>query len=136
MIRSANEKDLVTIRDLIESVPGLWHGEWRQDALERAIQASGGLAFVWEGQGYILGFNCAHDVGFLNYLSLLVVAESARGTGIGKALIVHTIEELAARACATLISDVWQAAVGFYRSLGWSSPGAVLLRHRLNLTQQ
>lgn len=132
MIRNANENDLVSIRNLIKSVPGLWHDEWRADALERAFHASDGLAFVWEEQGNIVGFSCAHDVGFLSYLSLLVVSESARGRGIGKMLIVHTERELAARGCATLISDVWQDAIGFYTALGWSAPGVVLLRHRLS----
>jgi hypothetical protein len=30
-----------------------------------------------------------------------------------------------------LISDVWRDAVGFYQGLGWSAPGAVLLRKKL-----
>jgi GNAT superfamily N-acetyltransferase len=112
-------------------VPDLWHEEWGSDALEHALRASDGLAFVWEEEGTILGFSCAHDVGFLGYLSLLVVAESVRGKGIGKELISQTERELAGRGCVTLISDVWQDAVGFYKALRWSAPGAVLLRHRL-----
>jgi GNAT superfamily N-acetyltransferase len=131
MIRTATEHDLASIRMLIKSVPGFWHDEWRSDVLERALHASDGLAFVWEEEGNILGFSCAHDVGFLGYLSLLVVAESARGKGIGRELIIRTERELVERGCVTLISDVWQEAVGFYRALGWSVPGAVLLRHRL-----
>lgn len=131
MIRTATEHDLASIRALIKSVPGLWHDEWRSDALERAFRTSDGLAFVWEEAGNIVGFSCTHDVGLLGYLSLLAVSESARGRGIGRELIQHTEQELAKRGCATLISDVWQDAVGFYQALGWSAPGAVLLRHRL-----
>jgi GNAT superfamily N-acetyltransferase len=131
MIRPATEYDVAAIHTLINSVPDLWHEEWRPDALECALRASKGLAFVWEDEEMILGFSCAHDVGFLGYLSLLVVSESARGKGIGRELIVRTERELAERGCATLISDVWQDAVGFYKALGWSAPGAVLLRHRL-----
>jgi GNAT superfamily N-acetyltransferase len=70
----------------------------------------------------------------MGYLSLLVVSESARGKGIGKELILQTEQELARRGCITLISDVWQDAAGFYKALGWSAPGAVLLRHRLRIT--
>ena len=132
MIRTATEHDLAAIHALINSVPDLWHREWRPDALERALHASDSLAFVWEEEGQILGFSCAHDVGFLGYLSLLVVSESARGKGIGRELIVRTERELAERGCATLISDFWQDAVGFYKALGWSAPGLVLLRHRLD----
>ena len=133
MIRAATENDAPHIQALIESVPGFWHAEWRPDAVERAIRAANGLSFVWQEQDHVLGFACAHDVGFLGYLSLLVVAESARGQGIGQELVRHAERELAARGCATLISDVWQDAAGFYQTLGWSAPGAVLLRQRLDL---
>lgn len=133
MIRTATENDVPQIRALAQSVPGFWHVEWRPDVVEHAIRAADGLAFVWEDSGNIVGFSCAHDVGFLGYLSLLVVAESASGKGIGEKLVRRTERELAARGCATLISDVWQDAVGFYQALGWSAPGAVLLRQRLDL---
>ena len=132
MIRIATESDIPSIRLLIESVPGFWHEDWRDDVLERAIRAADGLAFVWdEGEG-ITGFVCAHDVGFLGYLSLLVVAEEVRGRGIGKQLVRRVERGLAARGCASLISDVWKDAEGFYRALGWTSPDVVLLRQRLS----
>lgn len=133
MIRTVTESDLPAIRALIKSVPDFWHNEWRPDAQERAFHAAADLAFVWDEAGIVLGFSCAHDVGFLGYLSLLVVDESARGKGLGKALICHTEQVLAKRGCVTLISDVWQEAVGFYQVLGWSAPGAVRLRHRLEI---
>jgi predicted N-acetyltransferase YhbS len=131
MIRVVKEHDLASIHTLIKSVPGFWRDEWRSDVLEHTFDASDSLAFVWEEEGNILGFSCTHDLGFLGYLSLLVVAESARGEGIGRELIIRTEQELAERGCATLISDVLQGAVGFYEALGWSVPRAVLLRHRL-----
>ena len=58
-----------------------WHEEWLSEVLEHASHVSDALAFVWDEGGDILGFSCAHDVGFLGYLSVLVVAESARGKG-------------------------------------------------------
>jgi predicted N-acetyltransferase YhbS len=107
MIRTATELDLPSIRAFIQSVPGSWHDEWRSGALERAFWFADGLAFVWEQDGNILDFSCARDVGFLGYLSLLLVSESARGKGIGRDLIQQTERELARRGCATLISDAW-----------------------------
>ena len=115
----------------MRSVPGSWHANWREDALERGIQAADGLAFVWDDAGGIVGFVCAHDVGFRGYLSALVVAERARGRGIARQLVGHVEHELAARGCAVLISDVWKEAEGFHRALGWTPPDVVLLRQRL-----
>jgi predicted N-acetyltransferase YhbS len=131
MIRTATESDIPDIKSLIKSVPGLWHDDWRAEVLERGISAADGLAFVWVDGGEILGFVCAHDVGFRGYLSALVVAEEARGRGIGRQLVRQVERELAARGCAVLISDVWKGAEGFYRALGWTPPDVLLLRHRL-----
>jgi len=131
MIRAATESDIPTIQSLMQAVAGLWHEDWRADVLERAIRAADGLAFVWADRGKILGFVCAHDLGFRGYLSALVVAEEARGKGIGRQLVRHVERELAARGCPVLISDVWRDAEGFYRALGWTSPDVILLRKRL-----
>lgn len=60
MLRVATEQDLASIHALIKSVPGFWHAEWRPDVLNRALDASGGLAFVWEEDGKLLGFSCTH----------------------------------------------------------------------------
>jgi hypothetical protein len=46
MIRNVTEHHLAVIHALIESVLDLWHEEWRSDALEHALRASDGLAFV------------------------------------------------------------------------------------------
>ena len=132
MIRIATESDIPSIRLLIESVPGFWHEDWRDDVLERGIRAADGLAFVWDEGEETTGFVCAHDVGFLGYLSLLVVAEEVRGRGIGRQLVRRVERGLAARGCASLISDVWKDAEGFYRALGWTSPDVVLLGQRLS----
>lgn len=130
-IRPAIETDVVQIRALIGSIPGLWHADWRPDVLERPIRSADGLAYVCLEDAELVGVACAHDVGFLAYLSLLAVAESARGQGIGAALVQRIEQTLTERGCAILISDVWQDAVGFYQALGWSAPPVVLLRHRL-----
>lgn len=86
MIRSVTKEDIPNIRKLMESEPGFWQESWRYDVLERGLDSAGGLAFVWEETGQILGFVCAHDLGFRGYLSELIVAKSARNRGIGKHL--------------------------------------------------
>jgi len=131
MIRPAIKSDLTGIKQLMRSEPGLWQDSWREDVLERALDATHGLAFVWEERAQILGFVCAHDVGFRGYLSELIVAASSRCRGIGRRLVEHVERELKSRDCTVLISDVWRGAETFYRSLGWSKPDVVLLRKNL-----
>lgn len=131
MIRLATKTDTPHIRQLMQSVPGFWHKEWRQDVLERGLAAAKGLAFVWEEASEIVGFVCAHDVGFLGYLSALVVSKKARGRNVGKELVQQVEQVLAARGCAVVISDVWKDAEGFYRRLGWTPPDVILMRKSL-----
>jgi len=87
---------------------------------------------VWEQGGQILGFVCAHDLGFRGYLSELIVKSSERGRGIGTKLVVKIHQELSARGCAVLVSDVWHDAEGFYKNLEWSEPDVKLLRKKLD----
>jgi ribosomal protein S18 acetylase RimI-like enzyme len=119
----------------MQSVPGYWNVAWPDDVLERAIRSADGLAFVWDEGGKLAGFVCAHDVGFRGYLSQLVVAEDARGRGIGGQVVQRVETELTARGCVTLIADVWKEAEGFYRALGWRAPDVVLLGKRLLETE-
>lgn len=112
------------------SVPGFWHDDWRPDVLAKALASAADLACVWEEER-ILGFICAHDLGFRGYLSELVVAPRAQKRGIGRQLVDHVQAELRSRGCSVLLSDVWKDARGFYESLRWSPPDVVLLRKRL-----
>jgi GNAT superfamily N-acetyltransferase len=87
---------------------------------------------VWEENSEILGFVCAHDLGFRAYLSELVVGRGTRHRGIGTYL-VHAVEEaLRGKDRRVLIADIWRDAEPFYRSLGWEPPDALLLRRLLN----
>ncbi len=132
MIRMATVHDIPAIRRLMQSVPGFWRDSWRPDVLEHGLRSADGLAFVCEEGGQIAGFVCAHDVAFRGYLSELVVADAARGRGVGKQLVGRVEDELIDRGCTVLIADVWKDAVGFYRALGWTPPDVVLLRQRLS----
>jgi ribosomal protein S18 acetylase RimI-like enzyme len=131
MIRQARLQDATAIRLLMQSEPQLWQESWPSNVLERALKAAEGLAFVWEEQNVLLGFVCAHDIGFRGYLSELVVAEDARSRGIGEQLLSRVQNELAERGCSVLVTDAYRPAEGFYRGLGWQSPDAVLLARRL-----
>jgi predicted N-acetyltransferase YhbS len=131
MIRQATANDIPAIRSLMESAPGFWQPDWSNDTLTKAISSASGLAFVWETRSHILGFVCAHDVGFRAYLSELVAAQQARNQRIGKQLVGTVEQELSRRGQAVLIADVWHAAVPFYRSLGREPPDVILLRRKI-----
>ncbi len=98
----------------MESEAGFWQQSWREDVLERGIDSANGLAFVWEEGTEILGFICAHDLGFRGYISELVVAEKARGKEIGKKLVELVQNKLDEVGCSVLIADVWCDAESFY----------------------
>jgi GNAT superfamily N-acetyltransferase len=115
----------------METVPGFWQPWWSDKTIEEAIRSSEGLAFVWEGYRQILGFVCAHDLGFRAYLNELVVDAGVRYQCIGARLIIAVEKALRDRGQRILIADVWHEAESFYRSLGWETPEATLFRQRL-----
>jgi GNAT superfamily N-acetyltransferase len=131
MIIQAASQHVPAIRSLMRSVPGFWDKSWRPDVVERGIEAARGLAFVYEENVNVIGFVCAHDLGFRAYLSELVVAGGARSQGVGTQLVQHVEAELVVRGCAVLIADVWRDAGRFYRALGWEPPPVILLRKKL-----
>ncbi len=131
MIRKATKDDIPTIRKLMQSEPGFWRQDTRSNVFDIELSSAKDLAFVWEEDGEILGFACAHDLGFRAYLSELIVAQAARGKGLGHNPVEHIQNILRDRKCPVLFSDVWKGAEKFYRSLGWSNPDVVLLRKTL-----
>jgi predicted N-acetyltransferase YhbS len=132
MIRQAIPSDIVKIRALMQAVPGFWQPWWSDGTIADAIRSSNGLAFVWEDDCKILGFVCAHDLGFRGYLSELVVDARRHHNGIGTRLVQVVEEALRARNQRVLIADVWRDAEPFYRRLGWEPPKVVLLRQQLD----
>ena len=130
-IREASFEDVPGIRTLLRSLPGVWQEAWRSDVLERAITAASGLALVALRGAKVIGFVCAHDLGFRAYLSELAVSESEQRSGLGTQLLQRVEEQLRVRGCAVLIADIHPPAEPFYRRLGWRAPDATLLRRRL-----
>jgi len=115
----------------MEAEVGFWQPHWSDATLLKGIDSAGSLAVVWEDDAGIVGFACAHDLGFRAYLSELVVAQEGRDRGIGKCLVEHIQAEVARPGCRVLIADVWRGAEPSYRSLGWEPPDVVLLRRKL-----
>jgi predicted N-acetyltransferase YhbS len=132
MLRAAIVSDIPGIRYLMQKVPGFWQDWWSERSIADAIRSANGLAFVWEEKPRIVGFVCAHDLGFRAYLSELVVDSSVRHQGIGTQLVQAVESALRERQQRVLIADVWHDAEQFYRSLGWEPPDVVLLRQRLD----
>jgi ribosomal protein S18 acetylase RimI-like enzyme len=133
VIRLADTADIPRIKALMKSVAGFWNESWRPDVLERALGSSETIALVHNDHDTIDGFVCGHDVGFRAYLSELVVSPETQGRGVGSQLVRELERRLADRGCSILIADVWQDAERFYRSRGWTPPGVVLLRKRLEV---
>ena len=132
MIRTASTSDIPQIERLMRSEPGFWNEEWPADVLHKAIHASDGLGFVWEEQGTICGFICAHNLGFRGYLSELIVSKEARGKNVGAQLVQRIEDELRSQGCPVVIADVWKSAEAFYRKAGWNPPDVILLAKRIN----
>jgi ribosomal protein S18 acetylase RimI-like enzyme len=131
MIRKAKISDSKQIKKLFEKERGFWDKKWRKNVLELGIKSSNGLSFLFEQEDKIIGFICAHDLGFRGYLSELIVAPDYRKKGVGKKLVKRVERELKRRECKTLISDVWINSKKFYEALGWSRPDVVLIRKKL-----
>jgi predicted N-acetyltransferase YhbS len=131
MVRDASAGDISNIRSLMQAEPGFWQPWWRESTVADAIASANGLAFVWEENAEILGFVCAHDLGFRAYLSELVVGRGARHRGIGTCLVQAVEQALRRKDRRVLIADIWRDAEPFYRSLGWEPPDALLLRQLL-----
>ena len=131
MIRKMTREDLPFVKSLMKSIPHFWHEAWTDGTLERALAASGDLAFVYELDSQIVGCIFGSDLGFRAYIAGLAVSEKMRNRGIGKTLLQYVENVLRERGCELIIADVWKSAEPFFEELGWGHPQAVLLRKKL-----
>lgn len=75
------------------------------------------LRCVRNGEGRIIGFSGVSD----SNLEMLFIAPTARGKGIGKALLEHSIKEQ--KVTKVDVNEDNQQAVGFYEKFGFKTYG-------------
>jgi len=115
----------------MQSISGLWHEQWTDNTLRKALNSSNGLCFVYGTGDGIQGFIFAYDFGFRAYIAEIAVVEKRRFYGIGKELLKHVENTLRERNCELIIADVWKIAEQFYRGQGWVEPSSLLLKKLL-----
>lgn len=97
----------------------------------------GAIAFVAELQGRVVGFAQVHVFPSLHllapaaWLTALVVAGEARGTGIGQQLVAHAehwVKEQGATKLSLTSAVHRKDAHGFYTALGYAQTGVRLTK--------
>jgi ribosomal-protein-alanine N-acetyltransferase len=99
---------------------------WSADALVEAMTGAGAFALVVEGDGGLDGFIIAREAGGEAEILTLAVDPERRRRGLGAQLAAAAIEAALARGASALFLEVAvdnAAAIGLYRSLGFSEAG-------------
>ncbi|OAN58354.1 GNAT family acetyltransferase [Sphingomonas sp. TDK1] len=111
-----------------EAVVALWHAAgltrpWNDPAadFDRAVHGPSSALLLLRDGGTLLGSAMVGEDGHRGWIYYLAVAESARGQGHGRALMIAAEDWLRARGCPKLqlmVREGNDAAIGFYRALG------------------
>jgi ribosomal protein S18 acetylase RimI-like enzyme len=130
MIRAALSADRA-------SVIALWHAcgltrPWNDPVQDftRALAGETSTVLVADGESGLTGSVMIGDDGHRGWVYYLAVAESARRTGLGRALMAAAEEWLKARGCPKIqlmVRDSNEEALGFYAALGLEPQGVVTL---------
>ena len=125
-VRHATDADREELRRLWE----LWRSEtddlppWADSSweanepeLRRALDAN--ALFVAEHEGRLVGFVSSWLEGHVARIGDLYVAEPARATGCGSALVETVVENLRARGATHLLLNAHPGALRFYERLGF-----------------
>ena len=122
-IRPMRVEDLVALRGLWESHPGIrLRGADSPEALAAYLNRNPGLSFVAVEEGRVIGGVIAGHDGRRGNLQHLVVEPGLRRRGIGRELVNHSLDALAAD--GVLKSHIYiqlhnDGAEAFWRSCGW-----------------
>lgn len=138
-LRTANGADLDAIMALeTESFPDPWPRSAMASELQSAhgryiVIVEGGaapVAFPREGEpelgGRVLGYAGLRAVGTEGDIQTIAVSHSARGSGIGRALMAELIAEAARRGVREIFLEVRvdnAPAIGLYAALGFEKIG-------------
>jgi putative acetyltransferase len=123
-IRSAHRSEFIAIADVWEDsvrathdfLSGDYINELRPRIINDWLPAVNVMVFT-NNDNQILGFSGIVD----EKLEMLFVASSARGTGVGRALLNHAITEMAVRLVD--VNEQNSQAVGFYQHAGFKVIG-------------
>ena len=92
-------------------------------AIEKKCAANDGLLFVAEQGGRVIGTVMAGYDGHRGWIYSLAVVTGHRRAGLGRALVAHAEEALAARGCLKVNLQVLEGnkgVVGFYEKVGYA----------------
>lgn len=109
-----------------------WNDPRRDIARKLEVQPE--LFLVGESDGRVIATAMGGYDGHRGWVNYLAVNPSARGDGIGRALMTELEERLKAMGCPKLNLQVRadnEAALGFYRALGYDVDAVVSLGKRL-----
>ncbi|WP_394552448.1 GNAT family acetyltransferase [Agromyces sp. MMS24-JH15] len=109
-----------------------WNDPYRDIRRKLAVQPE--LFLVAEAAGTIVGTAMVGYDGHRGWVNYLAVAESLRGTGLGRRLMGEAEQLLLERGCPKLNLQVRSsntAVIDFYRRLGYEPDAAVSLGKRL-----
>jgi len=119
------------------AVIALWHAcgltrPWNDPVQDftRALDGATSTVLVADGEGGAAGSVMIGDDGHRGWVYYLAVAESARRTGLGRALMAAAEDWLRARGCPKIqlmVRDSNAEALGFYAALGLEPQGVVTL---------
>lgn len=115
IMRRATPDDLELLEQLEQAS---FPDHWSRETLFNSLHERGYLILLAEGFGYLLGWNVGDEA----EIARLGVLHSARGQGVGLALVQCALEEWKARGVASVFLEVRasnEAAIRLYERAGF-----------------